>query len=241
MKKNTLTIGILGGMGPAATVDLFKKIVYSTQARKDQEHLRVVIDNNPHIPDRTAALYGKGEDPTPAMLASARGLEESGADFLVIACNTAHIFVEELEKNLNIPVLNIISSTTAYVAKHFPKIKKAGLLATTATIKAGEYHSGLGTHGITLLTLNEHDQEQLIMKAIFGEEGLKAGFTTGITHRILTEAGTKLQAAGAEILIMGCTEIPLAMLQSDFNVPLLDPNTILAEAAIRRARHQPEA
>ncbi|GAH53208.1 unnamed protein product, partial [marine sediment metagenome] len=104
-------IGILGGMGPEATVDLFHKIIKFTPAKKDQDHFRIIIDNNPKIPDRTAAILGKGEDPLPALQETARNLEKAGVDFIIIPCNTAHYFLPQIQKSVNIPVLNMIEET----------------------------------------------------------------------------------------------------------------------------------
>src|SRR5262245_16312339 len=100
------TIGVIGGMGPAATADLFAKLLAATPAERDQDHLRVLIDNNPHLPDRNAAIAGRGPSPGPHLAESARGLERAGADFLIMACNTAHAFVADIEAAISIPLLS---------------------------------------------------------------------------------------------------------------------------------------
>ena len=115
MKKNKLTIGILGGMGPAATVDLYRKIISYTPAECDQDHIRIIIDSNPQIPDRTDALNNGGADPLPFMLDSARKLKNAQVDFIVIPCNTAHIFVPHLLDELNIAILSMIEVCVDYV------------------------------------------------------------------------------------------------------------------------------
>ena len=104
-------IGILGGMGPEATIDLFTKIVKSTKAKKDQDHLRILIDNNPKIPDRTLAIQKKGPSPLPRLIQSAKTLEKAGADFIIIPCVTAHYYVDRLQKRVNIPILHIAEET----------------------------------------------------------------------------------------------------------------------------------
>jgi aspartate racemase len=235
MTKKTLTIGILGGMGPAATADLFQKIISKTPAERDQEHIRIFIDNNPHIPDRTAALRGKGNDPIPAMLESARGLEKAGADFIIVPCNTAHYFVKQIEKKLDIPVLSMIEATVNYVRTQYPEVKTVGLLASTGTVLSGVYKNEFDACGITMLAPDADEQENLVMESIYGKQGIKAGFTDGLPHESLKKAGEILHKRGAEILLMACTEIPLALRNGDAEIPLLDPTSILAEAAVNKA------
>src|SRR5262245_56844098 len=104
----TKTIGVIGGMGPAATLAFFGKLLEATHAERDQDHLRVLIDNNPRVPDRNAAIAGRGPSPGPQLAESARGLELAGADFLVIACNTAHAFASEIEAAVAIPLMSMI-------------------------------------------------------------------------------------------------------------------------------------
>src|SRR5438132_7490497 len=106
-------IGVLGGMGPWATLDLFEKILRLTPAQVDQDHFRLVIDNNPKIPDRSPAILGEGEDPTPGLIATAQNLQQAGADFLVIPCNTAHFFYDRIVTAVSIPVLLIIDEFAA--------------------------------------------------------------------------------------------------------------------------------
>ena len=115
------TIGVIGGMGPAATLDFFGKILEATHAERDQDHLRVLIDNNPRVPDRNAAIAGRGPSPGPQLAESARGLERAGADFLVIACNTAHAFQPDIEAAISIPLLSMIDATTDAAMSQHPR------------------------------------------------------------------------------------------------------------------------
>ena len=103
-------IGILGGMGPEATLDCFGKIIKNTPAKTDREHIRVVIDSNPGIPDRIAAILGDGESPVPALVAGCRGLEKAGADFIIIPCVTVHFFLSEIQAQAHLPILSIFDS-----------------------------------------------------------------------------------------------------------------------------------
>ncbi|AGT34197.1 hypothetical protein OCC_13515 [Thermococcus litoralis DSM 5473] len=151
-------IGILGGMGPLATVDLFKRIVLKTPAKKDQDHPRIIIYNNPKIPDRTAYILGKGENPLPELIDSAKKLEKWGADFIIMPCNTAHYFADEIQKAIKIPLINMIEETASYVEAL--GVKRVGILATTGTIVSGIYQKALKKRGIEALIPSEKDQEK---------------------------------------------------------------------------------
>ena len=137
---NKKTIGIIGGMGPLATADLFRKIVTHTQATCDQDHLHVIIDNNTAIPDRTAALLRGGEDPLPQMKKSARMLESDGADCLIMPCNTAHFFHAQVQSSVHIPLLNMLELTCQEMQRR--GIRTAGLLATNGTVLTGVCRCG---------------------------------------------------------------------------------------------------
>ncbi|NMA42634.1 MAG: aspartate/glutamate racemase family protein [Oligosphaeraceae bacterium] len=231
-----LRLGILGGLGPFATLDLFDKILRCTPAKNDQEHLHIVIDNNPRIPDRTAALLHGGPSPLPAMLESALRLQQAGVRFIVIPCNTAHAFVPELQGHLQVPILNMIEAVKTTILRRLPNIKRVGLLATSGTILSRVYAETLAASGIQTLSPASSSQEELVMSAIYGAQGIKAlGANAPLARRQLLQAAQELIAAGAEALILGCTEIPLAIGQQDFDLPCFDPAQILAEAAVTKA------
>jgi len=225
-------IGILGGMGPEATIDLFYKIIKFTPAEKDQDHLRIIIDNNPKIPDRTAAILGKGEDPLPALRESARNLEKAGADFIVIPCNTAHYFLSSIQKNVKIPVLNMIEEAASETQQRIPQIKKVGLLASIGTYKTEIYHQQFKKFNIEVIYPNEKDKEE-VMKAIYA---VKAGDLSDEVKGNILKITQKLLDKGAEAIIAGCTEIPLILKEGDVSVPLIDPTQILARIAVQKAR-----
>lgn len=225
-------IGILGGMGPEATIDLFYKIIKFTPAEKDQEHLRIIIDNNPKIPDRTAAILGKGEDPVPALQETAQNLEKAGADFIVIPCNTAHYFLSSIQESVNIPVLNMIEETAKETKKRIPQIKKVGLLASIGVYKSEIYHQRFKKFNIEVISPEEKDKEE-IMKVIYT---IKAGDLSKRVKKNILKITQKLIDKGAEAIIAGCTEIPLILKEGDVSVPLIDPTQILAKAAVQKAR-----
>ena len=231
-------IGIIGGLGPAATVDIFDKIVKHTPAVCDQDHIKVIIENNPQIPDRTAALHGKEEDPSVALLAATAKLKDSGADFIIVPCNTAHVFLQSVQQHVKIPILSMIEETSKYIAVNFPGLKKAGLLATTGTIASNVYKYSLKRNNIELIVPSVKSQETLVMRAIYGKKGIKAGHKTVLPRKLLLNAVKEIINKGAEIVILGCTEIPLVLKNDDLKVPVVDPTEILARAAVERAMNK---
>lgn len=226
MKK---TIGILGGMGPLATADLFHKIVSLTAAACDGEHIRVYIDSNPAIPDRTAAILGQGPDPLPAMRDSLRKLESCGADCIIMPCNTAHYFLPRLRGLTDIPFLNMLESASAACRARFPG-RTAAVLATRGTLAAGLYQAALEKEDVPFL-LPEDGEQDALMKVIY--DGVKAGAPPEDWRDGLLSVVEALSARGADYFVLGCTELPLAFQQLALPQPALDPTEELAKAAIR--------
>lgn len=222
-------IGIIGGMGPLATADLFQKIVQHTRADRDQDHLRVVIDNNTNIPDRTAAILRGGDDPVPELTASAKGLEAMGADLLIMPCNTAHYFHAQVQGSVQIPVLHMIALTCRALQRR--GVKQAGLLATDGTLATGIYQRQFADSGIQLLQPEGADQ-QAVMGIIY--QGVKAGKMDYDTAGFRAAMAALLDR-GAETLILGCTELPLAVSLYHLDCPATDPTLELALGAIRAA------
>jgi len=229
-------IGILGGMGPEATIDLFTKIVKGTKVKKDQDHLRILIDNNPKIPDRTLAIQGKGPSPLRQLVRSVKSLENAGADFIVIPCVTVHHFFEPLRKRIKIPILHLVEETVNCVQTRLKGISKIGLLATTGTIQTGLFQKYFSHTGIELVFPTPEIQKRWVMEAIYGKKGIKAVGPSENSKRLITEASQKLIDEGAQAIIAGCTEVPLVLKEGDLSVPVIDPISILAGVAIQRAQ-----
>lgn len=220
-------VGIIGGMGPEATADLFLKIIKSTKAGKDQDHLRVLIDSNPEIPDRTAYILGKGADPRPYLLATARNVEKMGASFLVIPCNTAHYFHKDIQDAVKIPVLHIMKEVAGILAG---KIRRAGVLASTGVLKTHLYEDFLREAGVETVVPEGADQDE-VMDAIYS---IKAGdLLRG--KELAQRQGAMLVARGAQAVIAGCTEIPLVLKDGDLDAPVIDATRVLAESCVRVA------
>ncbi|MBQ8836751.1 MAG: amino acid racemase [Clostridia bacterium] len=226
---NKQTIGIIGGMGPMATADLFTKIINLTDAKKDAEHIHILIDNNPQIPDRTSAILHGTESPLPYLIQSAERLADAGADFLIIPCITSHGFYDELVANVKIPVLNIVEETAKHLVSN--SVSKAVLLATDGTRHTNVFGNIFEKFGIELLYPSDEVQADL-MDMIYN--GVKAGADKWDSTSVNREL-SRLKSEGAETVILGCTELPLAAKLYGINGDLVDPTTVLAKSAIIKA------
>ena len=224
------TIGIIGGMGPMATYDLGKKILLNTEAACDQDNIPVLIDCNSRIPDRTEAILHGGDDPRPEMKKSAKLLEDAGADFLIMACNTAHYYYDSVCEDISIPVLHMPRETAKCLLER--GVKKAGILATDGTCRSGVYGDALAEAGIEAVYPSDETQ-RVIMSLIY--DYVKAGRMDYPDHYI-ADVISEMQDKGAEILILGCTELPIVFDRiTDLAIPAIDPTDVLAKAAVRFA------
>lgn len=229
-------VGVVGGVGPAATVDFMRKVVQLTKASRDQDHIKMIVEQNPQIPDRTANLLADGEDPTIALLATGKRLEAGGADVIAIPCNTAHAFVERIEAQLDVPILNMLTEVKKFIQQSLPGVSRVGLLATSGTVASRVYHEAFAESGITLIVPNEVIQER-VMSSIYGGTGVKAGFTSGQCSEDLTAGIEHMLEMGAQAVILGCTELPLIELSAETlgAVPLVDPTNVLAASCVSLA------
>jgi len=247
-------IGIMGGMGPAATIDLFKGVVDETRnyitIESDQDHLEIFIANIPQVPDRTNfVLYDmklrpdSAEDPFPYLVRGINKLAAAGSKFAGIPCNTAHYFVPELQKYIDesgfdMQIINMIEETADEVAKNFDKGAKVGILATTGTLQSGLYHTALKKKGFEVVIPNDEEQEDEVMEAIYGTHtkvGIKLGSPIEVPRERLLRATESLRHQGAEIVLTACTEIPLAFRQTDTDMRLINPTSVLGNKLIELA------
>lgn len=228
------TIGILGGMGPLATVDLFGKIVKATNAATDQEHIPVVIYSDPRVPDRTEALLEDGEDPTPWLIHGVNQVGNLGADFVVMPCNTAHAFLDRIQPQANRPVLSMIESAADMIKGTHPEARTVGLLATNGTISTGIYQKALEERGIETIVPDDETQRRCVMSAI---RAVKASSVQPAVTARLVEAANELHERGADVILAACTEIPVVLQQRHLDVPLIDATDALARLAVATARH----
>jgi len=236
MKKQEKTIGILGGMGPEATVRLFHLIVTNTRAETDVEHVPVLIVNDPKIPDRSAYIHGQGPSPVPAMEKGMYKLEKLGADFITIPCNTAHFFLPQISNRITIPVIHLVNETARWALNELKGIRKFGLLSTTGAYKTGIYTTGFEQFRLEII-VPDFPYRERIMQAIYAEKGIKAGYKDEPLS-ILLESVEHLSGKGVEAIICGCTEISLVLTTELLKLPLLDPLLILAQKSISLAGYE---
>lgn len=222
---NDKVIGIIGGMGPEATLDFYGRLIHKTVAKKDQEHFHIIIDSNSKIPDRTKAILYGGEDPLPYLIESVKNLGKMKVDVACVTCLTSHYFFAGFEKEATFPIINAFVELDNYIKKELPTVKKIGVLCTSGTKATGLYDRYLKDY--ELIYPEEISQETEVMESIYGENGIKSGNKKGFPVEALTSAGDKLIRKGAEILIAGCTEIGLLLPDFDFSVPIIDPMDVV--------------
>ena len=221
--------GIIGGMGPEATLDLFKKIIKNTPAKRDQEHIPIVVDNYPQIPDRTNFLYGRGENPLPYLLESLKRLEKAGVDCLCMPCNTAHYFINELRKSTQLPFISIVESVLDEIKKSKKTYEKIGLMATDGAIKGKVYHLPFEKSGLTIVNFEDNIQKE-IMESIYT---LKSGDIERAKY-VFEIVFKKIIDNGYDCLIAGCTEIPIltSFVKNSSSADILDATELLAKKVV---------
>ena len=223
----SLTVGVLGGMGPDATVDFMAKVLAATPAGADQDHVHMLIDHNPHVPDRTRAILTEGGEPGPVLARMAKQLQHAGADFIVMPCNTAHAFQPDIEAVLDVPFVSIIDETVAACAA----FEAVGLLATKGCLASGIYKTALAAAGVRAIMPDDAETS-----AFMGlTTRIKAGDSGPDVGARMLQLANALLARGAQAVIAGCTEIPLVLDQSMLDVPLVSSTDILAEATVAYA------
>jgi len=220
------TVGVIGGMGPQATAEFYRRIVAMTPARGDHEHLHVLIDSDPSVPSRQDALSGHGESPLHQLVIVARRLESAGATCLAMPCNTAHAWYDDLQDAVSIPIIDMIRETV-HVVEHTPSRPRAlGVLATNGALQAELYEKAFGDGG-PRLCLPDAEQGQAIMDAI---AGVKAGSMIG--RRQVASVARTLLERGADAILVGCTEVSLLIRPDDVEAEVIDSMSVLARATV---------
>lgn len=207
-KKPSKVLGILGGMGPAATAEFLRLLAVKAPAACDQEHPKLYVLSNPQIPDRSSAILGKGEDPTPVLKVGLRTLADWGSDILAVPCNTAHYFIDRFRQELPVPLIHIIEATVGLAAEKSPE--GAWLLATSGTKQSGMYERYAEKVGYPFLFPTDEDQAKVQESIVL------------VKANRLREAGTLLQGVVEKLwkerevpIVAACTELPLAYDASD--------------------------
>jgi aspartate racemase len=240
-------IGIVGGMGPLAGADLFEKLVRNVAAERDQDHLPVVLMSYPHrLPDRTAFLSGNSaHSPAPAIANILRSLDRLGVQVAGMPCNTAHapvilepVMTEMRRHNCRVELVNMIGATVASLDEISPSPKRIGILSTAGTRRAGLFRDAVRRAGHTPVELPDDLHDALAHRAVYDVEfGIKrhSAAPTPESRAWIIEGVERLGGAGAEAVILGCTELPLAVSETYHEgMPLVDPATALARELIRR-------
>lgn len=219
-------LGIIGGLGPMATAYFLQLVTQMTDADIDQEHIEIVIHSKPQIPDRTRYILGQSQEtPVTEMIKTGNGLVAQGAEVLAIPCITAHYFQKELTEAIHVPVINAIEETVKYLEKH--GITKVGIMATDGTMESGIFQKELESAGMEVV-IPSQDKQKKVMHLIY--ENVKAG--KKMDKQMFDEIGRELLMRGAQVIILGCTE--LSLIKRDFAIgyPYLDVMEVLARKAV---------
>ncbi|MEV6582329.1 amino acid racemase [Streptomyces sp. NPDC051582] len=227
-------LGILGGMGPLATADFYRRLIECTPAGSDQAHLPVVMWADPAVPDRTTALLGEGPSPVPALVEGARWLRRAGAGCIAIPCNTAHAYAEQLSRATGVEVLDMIRAALEAAARRTPGLERVGVLATRGTRLTGLYECAGARLGLDVMQVSDAVQEEYVDAAI---RKVKGGAHRAEPERWIATATESLRERGAQAAIAACTEIPLISAAAARVLPLIDSTDALAEAAVARLWH----
>ncbi len=225
------TVGIMGGFGPEATADFFTKLIAATPARADQDHLHVLIDNNPKIPNRHLAIRGESSSVGPDLAAMARRLETAGADLLVMPCNTAHAWTDEIRAAVSIAFISFIEDVTDHIAESY-EASAVGIMAAEGCLEAGLYQQALVDRGFEPVCWDEAALTAF-MALVFR---IKAGERDGAMGEEMAGLAEDLASRGASLIISGCTEIPLVLDARDVTVPLISSTDLLVQRTIDYAR-----
>ena len=214
------TVGVIGGMGPQATAEFYRRLVAMTPARGDDEHLHVLIDSDPSIPSRQDALIGCGESPLARLIVVARRLESAGATCLAMPCNTAHAWYNELQEAVSIPIIDMIAETVHVIRHTASSPRELGVLATNGALQSELYEKAFGDGG-PRLCVPDPEQCQAIMDAI---AGVKAGSLIAVARMMLDR--------GADAILVGCTEVSLLVRPDDVEAEVIDSMSVLARATV---------
>ncbi len=224
MSKQSKIVGVLGGMGPDATVDFMAKVIALTPADKDQDHIHMIVDQNPKVPNRQDAILADGEDPGPVMAEMAKRLETAGADFLVVPCNSAFGFAGAVAGAVSIPLVSIVEVTVEACDDY----STVGLLATDGCLQSHVYQDAFAAAGIAA-ELPDKDELADLMALL---NSIKAGYQGESIARDMRALATALVDRGAQAIIAGCTEIPLVLEHTALAVPLISSTDVLAARTV---------
>ena len=223
-------VGVLGGMGPAATIDLMRRVMDATPAEDDVDHIHLLIDQNPKVPSRIDALINHtGPSPLDELVRMAKGLEAGGATILAIACNTAHGYADEIAAAVEIPLLNMVTLTTEAIAARPLRNRRVGMLASTAVLQLGMFERAFQTFGIETRYPESQPEIMRIIRAV-KREGATANLRmefNGLARDLFT--------GDVDLLAIACTELSLLVDGLDTSITKIDALDVLVAAIVERA------
>jgi aspartate racemase len=234
-----LRLGIIGGMGSQAGAHFFKKLIDYSPAVADQDFIEILMHSNSAVPDRTTAIMNKGPSPVGEIMRSIRILEPS-VDIIVIPCVTSYYFYDEISCGTTVPVLNPISILRDHIISCFPDTRRAGLLATTGSISGKIFHKAFEGDRLQFITLDAGDQEEYFMQSVYMENGLKSATRSKRAEDLFNTALAKLLSKNVDLLIAGCSEIPIVFPQRFADVPHVDVMDLMAKEVVRRCYNRVE-
>lgn len=223
-------LGILGGVGPLATAYFMELVIKKTPAACDQDNIPMIVFNDPQIPDRTAYILDRTQpDPLPEMEKVVLWLEDAGADYIAIPCNTAHYFYDSIAAKASIPVLNIMRETATHIVDRFGEGATIGLLATDGTIASGVFQQYLNQAGLRTVAPTEDEQRDVVMPLIY--EHVKRNLPYDATE--LLRVAARLHDDGCDAVIVGCTELSVVYQDLDEKPAyLVDSMDVLADRCV---------
>ena len=224
--------GVMGGMGPDATVDFMSKVIAMTDSGRDQDHVHLVVDQDPTVPNRQTAINTGNDDVTPRLTAMARRLEQAGADFLVMVCNTAHVFLDGVRASSGIPFISIVDEAIAALERRAPGVHAVGVMATDGCLDTRIYQDAIEASGRDAIVPLDDDVKELMR--LIG--AIKSGDQGEAVARDMEAVASGLVERGAEAIIGGCTEIPIVFGGDGFAVPVISSTDVLAEKTLRLAQ-----
>lgn len=225
------TVGIIGGLGPLATVAFMNSLLEHTPTERERDHLHMIVDRNPKVPDINAAIRGTGPCAAAALVESAQRLETAGANLIAMVCNAAHIYEREVKQSISVPFISMIEEAITAIQADFPQCKQVGLLASNGCLHAELYQDALVRRGMSPL-LQSADEQRQLMRAL---TQIKSGdLGNEVRSEILSMINALVQR-GAETIVLGCSEIALIGPNAGIDVPLIDPSIALARATVRAA------
>lgn len=220
-------IGVLGGMGPLATVDFMAKVIALTPAKVDQDHVPMIVQCVPQIPDRVSAILEGRDDPLPALLAGVATLEGAGAELIVMPCHTAHAWFRQLSNATRVPMLHIATAALGELERMAPRPRRIAVLGTLGTLRAGIYQTALASADRHPIVPDEPTQNA-VLAAI---AAVKRNAIPEARAAALDVLG-RMSEAGCDAALLACTELPLAIEADRTQLPLIDPTLSLAKACV---------